>query len=295
MRGRLHIVDKVSIVSQAEEFGRSPVALCKLPVDDGAALAVAWLGALRPVLRVLLPLLIIIVWQFTSSLAGHTGFQLPSPLDVLAGFQELWHSGDIQSAIPASLARAGAGLALGLVIGLTFGLTNGLLKLSEELFDSTLQIVRVIPFIAVVPLFLVWFGIGETLKLVLISLACVFPVYINTYAAVRLVDHKLVEVGQTFNISRLRIVLQIILPAALPTILVGVRYAMSTSLLALIVAEQVNSNAGIGHIIYLASNALRIDLIMVGIVVYAVLGILVDIFMRAVERFSMPWLARGAQ
>nr|WP_255631474.1 ABC transporter permease subunit [Caballeronia sp. dw_19] len=186
-------------------------------------------------------------------------------------------------------------MALGLVIGLTFGLTNGLLKLSEELFDSTLQIVRVIPFIAVVPLFLVWFGIGETLKLVLISLACVFPVYINTYAAVRLVDHKLVEVGQTFNISRLRIVLQIILPAALPTILVGVRYAMSTSLLALIVAEQVNSNAGIGHIIYLASNALRIDLIMVGIVVYAVLGILVDIFMRAVERFSMPWLARGAQ
>lgn len=279
----------------AEQVAVPTVVLRRLPVDGPPVSGLAILRAVRPGLRVVLPLLILIVWQVTSSVVDSTGFQLPPPLDVLAGFKELWQSGDIQAAIPASLARAGAGLALGLVIGIAFGLANGLLTLSEELFDSTLQVVRVIPFIAVVPLFLVWFGIGEMLKLVLISLACVFPAYINTYAAVRLVDHKIVEVGQTFGISRLRIVLQIILPAALPTILVGVRYAMSTSLLALIVAEQVNSNAGIGHIIYVASNALRIDLIMVGIVMYAVLGILVDIFMRAVERFSMPWLARGAQ
>ncbi|HEM7843192.1 ABC transporter permease subunit (plasmid) [Burkholderia multivorans] len=282
-------------MSAVEQRRAAPVALRRLPVDGDVTPTFAWLAVLRPGIRVLVPLLVVVVWQTTSSLADQVGFQLPSPLDVVAGFRELWHSGDIQSAVPASLGRAGAGLALGLLVGLIFGLTNGLVRLSEELFDSTLQIVRVIPFIAMVPLFLVWFGIGETLKLVLISLACVFPAYINTYGAVRQVDHKLVEVGQTFGISRLRIVVQIILPAALPTILIGVRYAMGTSLLALIVAEQVNSNAGIGHIIYVASNALRIDLIMVGIVMYAALGILVDVFMRLVERFSMPWIARGTK
>ncbi|WP_213765582.1 ABC transporter permease [Caballeronia sp. dw_19] len=271
----------------------STIDLRRLPIEPSNKATFVWLRHARQALRALIPLLVILLWQVTSSVVTSEGFQLPSPTDVMMGFVELWRGGDIQSAIPASLARAGAGLAFGLAIGLTFGVANGLARLAEELFDSTLQIIRVIPFIAVVPLFLVWFGIGETMKLVLISLACTFPVYINTYSAVKLVDQKLVEVGRTFAMSRREIVMQIVIPAAFPTILVGVRYAMSTSLLALIVAEQVNSNAGIGHIIYLASNALRIDLIMAGIIMYAVLGILVDVFMRIVERYSMPWLARS--
>lgn len=290
---------KQVVPSQSDNVQPGPFAqaraitLCALPLEGETGAAAQWLAHWRPMLRFLVPVLIVIAWQFSSTWAEHGGFQLPSPVDVLAGFRELWRSGDIQAAIPASLARAGAGLAVGSFIGLALGLSNGLAQLSEELFDSTLQIVRVIPFIAMVPLFLVWFGIGEMLKLVLISLACVFPAYINAYAAVRQVDPRLIEVGQTFGVSRAHVILQIILPAALPGIMVGVRYAMGTSLLALIVAEQVNSNAGIGHIIYVASNALRIDLIVVGIVMYAVLGIVVDVLMRTIERVSMPWLARS--
>jgi sulfonate transport system permease protein len=155
-----------------------------------------------------------------------------------------------------------------------------------------MQIVRTIPFVAVTPLFLVWFGISEQMKIILVAMACTFPVYINTFSGVRQVDPKLVEVGRTFSMSRLRIIAQIVLPAALPSILVGVRYAMSTSLLALIVAEQVNSVNGIGHLIYLASNAVRLDLIMAGIITYAVLGVLVDVVMRLIERYSMPWAGK---
>lgn len=273
---------------------RKTVLVRKLAVDGAVASASKRLAAVRPALRGVLPIVVLLIWQLTSSASSNAGFSLPSPMDVVRGFHELWLSHDIQTALVASLGRAALGFALGLAIGVTLGLANGLSQLSEELFDSTLQIVRVIPFIAVVPLFVVWFGIGETLKLVLISMACVFPAYINTYTAVRLVDRRLIEVGNTFGFSRVRIVLRIILPSALPTILVGVRYAMSTALLALIVAEQVNSNAGIGHLIYLASNALRIDLIVVGISIYAILGIVIDVGMRLIERRALPWLDRGA-
>lgn len=249
--------------------------------------------SLRHINRLLIPLLVIVIWQLTSSVVSEHGFQLPSPTEVLQGFVELWQGGDIQSAIPASLARAGTGLVLGLGIGLVLGIANGLFRIAEEMFDSSMQIIRVIPFIAVIPLFVVWFGIGEEMKIILIALACSFPVYINTYSAVKLVDQKLIEVGETFGMNRLNIILQIIIPSAFPTILIGVRYAMSTSLLALVVAEQVNSKNGVGHIIYLASNALRIDLIMAGIIIYAVLGIIVDITMRLVEFYAMPWLNRS--
>ncbi|WP_071988456.1 ABC transporter permease [Serratia sp. M24T3] len=269
------------------------VILKSLPVELPPARRLISLPSLRHTIRILVPLIVLLIWQLSSSVVSQHGFQLPSPGDVLNGFIELWKNEDVQSAIPASLARAGTGLFFGLVIGLVLGIANGLFKISEQLFDSSMQIVRIIPFIAVIPLFVVWFGIGEEMKIILIALACSFPVYINTYTAVKLVDNKLVEVGETFGLSYISIIFQIIIPSAFPTILIGIRYAMSTSLLALVVAEQVNSKSGIGNIIYIASNALRIDLIMVGIIIYAVLGIIVDITMRLVEFYSMPWLNRS--
>jgi sulfonate transport system permease protein len=247
----------------------------------------------RVTLKILVPVLALAGWQLASVKASSTSFSLPSPTQVLAGFKELWQNGQIEAAIPASLSRAGLGLLFGLAVGIPFGVLNGLFRSFEDLFDATFQIVRVIPFIALVPLFIVWFGIGQPMKIILIAMATAFPAYINTYAAVRLVDRKLVEAGKTFGLSRAAIIARIILPAALPSILVGVRSAMGVALLALIVAEQVNSSAGIGHIIYVASNSLRIDLIMVGIIMYAILGLLVDILMRLIERYSMPWLDRA--
>ncbi|HEY1921015.1 MAG TPA: ABC transporter permease [Streptosporangiaceae bacterium] len=261
-----------------------------LPVEQSRRRPIRMTRPARMTLKILVPVLVLVGWQLGSIKASSASFNLPSPTQVLEGFKELWQNGSIEAAIPASLARAGLGLLFGLAIGIFFGVMNGLFHLFEDLFDATFQIVRVIPFIALVPLFIIWFGIGEQMKIILIALACAFPAYINTYAAVRLVDRKLVEAGQTFGMNRARIIIQIILPASLPSILVGVRTAMGVSLLALIVAEQVNSPTGIGHIIYVASSSLRIDLIMVGIIMYAILGLLVDILMRFVERYSMPWL-----
>ena len=243
----------------------------------------------RNLLRVALPLIILAAWQLASGSGLLSPRALPPPVDVIEAFRQLLETGDLQAALPASLARAGAGLAIGLIIGIGFGLLAGLSRLSEELFDSTFQIVRLIPFISLVPLFIIWFGIGEQPKVLLIALACVFPAYLNTYSGVRNVDHRLVEAARTFGLSPVEVTFQVLLPAALPAVLVGVRYAMGVSLLALIVAEQTNSRAGIGYLIFVASGALRIDLIVACVLIYAVLGIAIDLVMRVIEKFLLPW------
>ncbi|WP_420752449.1 ABC transporter permease [Rhodococcus sp. O3] len=188
-----------------------------------------------------------------------------------------------------SLTRAGVGLLIGGALGLVFGVLNGLSRLFEDLFDLPLQVARVVPFIALLPLLTITVGIGEESKITLIAIACLFPVYINTFSAVRDVDRKVVEAGKVFGLNRFQSSIQIIMPMALPGILVGIRYSMGVSLLALIVAEQINANAGVGYIIWLAQNSVRIDLIITGIIIYALLGVLVDLVMKGIERAAMPW------
>lgn len=243
----------------------------------------------RNLLRFLLPLVAFIGWQAGSATGLISSQTLPSPTEVIGTFVELYETGDLQAAMPASLIRAGIGLLLGLLLGVGFGLINGLSRFGEELFDSTFQIVRLVPFIALVPLFIIWFGIGEEPKIILITLACVFPAYLNTYAGVRNVDNRLVEAARTFGLSPLQITFQVLLPASLPSVLVGVRYAMGVSLLALIVAEQTNSRAGIGYLIFVASGAMRIDMIVACVLIYAALGIAIDLVMRLIEKSTLPW------
>lgn len=263
--------------------------LQRLAVSDEVAIRrVRWFSP-RNLIRALLPLLALLIWHILSSTGAIKPQYFPSPVTVFEALIDLVESGELGAALPASLARAGTGLAIGIAIGLTFGVLNGLSRIFEEVFDSSFQIVRQVPFIAMVPLFIIWFGIDESFKVVVISLACVFPVYINTYSGVRNVDPKLVEAGRVFGLSKFESIRQIVLPAALPSVLVGVRYSMGVSLLALIVAEQVNSKSGIGHIIFVANGALRIDIITGAILIYAVLGVLVDITMRFLERRLLPW------
>lgn len=243
----------------------------------------------RNLLRAAVPALVLVAWQLLSS-NGFIDEQLfPAPITVLEGLIHLVKSGALADAIPASLARGLTGLALGLAIGISAGAIAGLFRIGDELLDANFQIIRAIPFIAMVPLFVLWFGIDEQPKIILITLACVFPAYVNTYSGVRHVDPKLIEAGQVFGLNRAQLIWRVILPMARPSILVGIRYAMSTSLLALIIAEQLNSRNGIGTIILNANSALRIDLMISGILVYAAIGIMIDIFMRIVERKSMPW------
>ncbi|NMN59891.1 sulfonate transport system permease protein [Xanthobacter sp. SG618] len=239
--------------------------------------------------RALVPALLLAVWQASSNFGLVAPEVLPSPAEIIAAYAELIRTGELQAAISASLARALTGLALGASVGLVLGLFAGLWRVGEELFDAPLQMLRTIPFIAMIPLFIIWFGIGEQAKIALIFGATIFPVYLNTYSGVRGVDQKLIEAARVFGLSHGRIATRVIIPTALPSILVGLRFAAGVSLLALVAAEQINARSGIGFILINANQNQRTDIIIAGIIVYALLGIAIDLVMRVVERLALPW------
>jgi sulfonate transport system permease protein len=266
--------------------------LTAAPLPDAVS-ATSRLAALRePLLRGAVPVLVIVLWQVASSLGLVSEFVLPSPASVLASFRELWQSGDLQAALRISLGRAALGLLIGGGAGLLLGVAAGLSKPAERSVDTVLQMLRTIPFIALVPIFVVWFGIGELSKVALIVGAAISPMYLSTYHAIRGIDPKLLELGRTFRLSRGSQIRLIILPMALPGILVGVRYSAAIALLALVAAEQINASAGIGYILNNANQFQRTDIIIAGILVYAALGIAVDALLRYVERKALAW--RGA-
>lgn len=245
-----------------------------------------WRGRL---LRIGVPIGILLAWQLAGVFGLVAPEVLPSPTDILAAFKELIALGDLQAALPASLSRSFTGLAIGGSIGLVLGLFAGLWRVGEEIFDAPLQMLRTIPFIALVPLFITWFGIDELAKIIVISAATIFPMYLNTYAGVRGIDPKLIEAAKIFGLNDRQVAVHVILPTALPSILVGLRYAAGISLLALVVAEQINARSGIGYILNNANMNQRPDIIIAGILVYAALGIGTDLVMRFVERVALPW------
>lgn len=245
----------------------------------------------RWAVRLAVPVLILAVWQVTASLGLLSPTVLPGPLTILESYQELWATGDLQAALPISLQRAGIGLLIGGVAGLLLGVAAGLWVVAERVYDAPLQMLRTVPFIAMVPLFVVWFGIGEESKVALIVGASIFPVYLNTYHGIRAIDRRLLEVGRTFGLSRREAIRFIVVPLAMPAILVGWRYAAGTALLALVAAEQINTTSGIGYILNTANQFQRTDIIIAGILVYAALGIVVDVVMRLLERALLPWRA----
>lgn len=250
-----------------------------------------WRGRL---LRVLVPVVLVGLWQLSATLGWVSEQTLPSPETIGKAYNELWSEGALQSALPISLERAGIGLLIGGTIGMALGIFAGLWKIGEEIFDAPLQMLRTIPFIALVPLFITWFGIDEKPKIILIAVATVFPMYLNTYHGVRSIDVKLIEAGQVFGLSGPRLALRVILPSALPGALTGLRYATGVSLLALVLAEQINALSGIGYLIESANQNQRPDIVIAGILIYAAFGIIADIIMRQVERFALPWRPRVA-
>ncbi|MEH2549824.1 sulfonate transport system permease protein [Bradyrhizobium sp. AZCC 2262] len=265
------------------------VHLVDLGANGKPASSRSWIPVGRGALRTLVPIGLLVTWQ-TASVSGLVEpTVLPPPLMVIGAFGELIGTGELQAAIPASLHRALTGLALGASTGLVLGLFAGLWRLGEELFDAPLQMLRTIPFIAMIPLFIIWFGIGETAKVALIYGATIFPVYLNTYAGVRGVDPKLIEAAKVFGLNPRQISLRVILPTALPSILVGIRFSAGVSLLALVAAEQINARSGIGYILNNANQNQRTDVIIAGIIVYALLGIVIDLAVRWVERLALPW------
>jgi sulfonate transport system permease protein len=239
--------------------------------------------------RFLVPVLILVVWQALDSFGWINSRLMPSPVMVAEAFWQLLVTGQLLGNLWVSLVRVMFGLGIGVVLGTAFGLFAGLSRLGEDTIDSTLQMVRTLPHLALIPLFILWFGIGETPKIALIALGTVFPIYLNLFAGIRAVDRKIIEAASTLDLTRSEIIWNVVLPGALPSFLVGLRYAVGIAWLTLVVAEQVNANSGIGYLVMNARDFLETDVIFVGLIIYAILGLTTDQMVRAIERRALAW------
>lgn len=245
--------------------------------------------ALRRVGPWLVPFAILAGWQVAAQLGWLSTRILPAPSAVLAATWTLAACGELFVHLQASFVRAAIGFAIGGGIGFFFGLINGGYRLAENLFDTTLQMVRNVPHLALIPLVILWFGIGEEGKLFLVALGVFFPVYLNTFHGIRSVDAALVEMGRSYGLSGWSLFRHVILPGALPSILVGVRYALGFMWLTLIVAETIAASSGIGYMAMNAREFLQTDIVVAAILLYAVLGKLADVAARLLERRLLRW------
>jgi len=244
--------------------------------------------------RLISPVAVVALWQLLSSAGLIPADKLPPPTTV-------WHTavslvttnspayGTLQGAMLVSLQRMAIGFAVGGTLAVLFALVAGLSRLGENAVDPLLQIVRMLPLFGLIPVFIVWFGIGELPKIILIALGAAIPLYLNTFAGIRGVDAKLAEVGRVQRLTRAETIRHIVLPGALPQALTGLRQSLGVAWLALVVAEQVNANAGLGFMISQATQFLRNDVILVALAVYAVLGLITDALVRLLERRALAW------
>ena len=269
--------------------GSKPVRTSSIELQRIVPAATRPRGVPRFVRRSIGPILLVVIW-YALSISGLLPSEvLAGPQTVLASAAALWTSGELQDAITVSLRRALLGLIIGGSIGTVLAVLSGLTRLGEDLIDSVMQMLRTVPNVALIPLLIIWFGIGEEPKVALIALATAFPLYLNVYAGIRNVDQALIEAGRTLNLSPTAMVVHVVLPGALPNALVGLRYALAVSWLALVFGEQINATAGIGHLMSTAREMFQTDVIVVCLVVYALLGLVVDLFVRLLERVLLAW------
>lgn len=243
----------------------------------------------RPVRRTLVVVVLLALWQLASMTGLLPPDTLSSPWGTLATAVDMFASGVLDTALLTSLQRAATGLALGIPVGLALALASGLFRLGEDVIDSPMQMLRTLPFLGITPLLILWFGIGDTPKIALVFLGVCFPVYVNTLVGIRNVDARLVEAARTFGAGRWSVIRSVVLPGALPNILVGLRLALGIAWLALVVGEQISSDGGIGSLMLQAQDNLRTDRIVVCLVVYALLGLISDLIVRILERSLLTW------
>ncbi|NDJ58247.1 aliphatic sulfonate ABC transporter permease SsuC [Enterobacteriaceae bacterium 4M9] len=246
----------------------------------------SWLNRLTPWL---LPLALLALWQLAASQGWIANRVFPSPQGVARAFWTLCVSGDLWHHLAISSWRALLGFAIGGSIGLALGLISGLSRLGERLLDTSVQMLRNVPHLALIPLVILWFGIDETAKIFLVALGTLFPIYINTWHGIRNIDPGLLEMARSYGLSGFSLFAQVILPGALPSIMVGVRFALGLMWLTLIVAETISANAGIGYLAMNAREFLQTDIVVVAILLYALLGKLADVSAQLLERRWLRW------
>jgi sulfonate transport system permease protein len=236
-----------------------------------------------------LPLLLLVVWQLAVTLGWLSSRTLPAPSAVVQAGWVLLRSGELWQHLLISSWRAMIGFIIGGGLGFVLGLLTGLSKNAERFFDSSVQMLRNIPHLALIPLVILWFGIDEVAKIFLVALGTLFPIYLNTYHGVRNVDPGLLEMARSYGMTGFRLFRHVILPGALPSILVGVRFALGFMWLTLIVAETISASSGIGYLAMNAREFLQTDVVVLAIILYAVLGKLADLGAKTLERVCLRW------
>jgi sulfonate transport system permease protein len=251
-------------------------------------------------LRLISLLAVVGVWQLLSATGVLPATRLASPVTIVHTAYTLVTAnsptyGTLQASLLVSAERWGIGLAVGVAIAVLLAVASGLSRIGEYAFDPVLNAARSIPLLGLLPLFIVWFGIGNLPKILIVVLGALFPMYVNTFAGIRGVDPKLGELGQVLGLSRWELVRHVVLPGSLPSALTGLRLSVVGSLLALVVGEQINANAGLGFMINTAEQFLANNIIMVCLFMYAILGLLADGAVRLVERRALAWRREFAQ
>ena len=237
----------------------------------------------------ILPLILLVAWHLASVSGLIKPYLLPPPSAVAATLWELTLNGTLAKHLQASVTRWTVGFVLGGGLGLLLGSWVGLSRGAERFLDTSVQMLRTVPFLAMAPLLIIWLGLDEAPKITLVGLAAFFPLYINTFAGIRNVDRKLIEVGRVYQLSRIEMLRRVIIPAALPAVFTGVRYGLGVAWLALVVAELMGATRGLGFMLVEGREFVRIDVIVGGILLFSIVGKLVDLFVRLLEGYFLRW------
>ncbi|PGH44474.1 sulfonate transport system permease protein [Micromonospora sediminicola] len=245
--------------------------------------------AVRRWRRVLSPVVLVVAWEAAARSGLLSPEKLPAPSAVLATGWRLAADGTLGVHLLDSLTRAALGLLVGGGLALVLGAAAGLLRLGDDLVDPPVQMARMLPHLGLVPLLIIWVGIGESLKVTLVALGAFFPIYFNTYAGIRDIDERLVEAARTCGLGPAARLRHVVLPGALPALFLGLRLAIGAAWLSLVVGEQVNAQTGVGFLMMEAREFSQTDVVVLGLLIYALLGLASDLALRYAERRTLTW------
>jgi sulfonate transport system permease protein len=286
-------------VTDTDILGRPP--LPPGPAAPGARVAASTAAAVRtrvrrlapgrplPFVRGIGPLVLLAAWSIASAAGRLDPRVLPAPWSVVATGRRLWEAGTLGPDLAVSLQRAAEGFALGLAAGVALALLAGLSRIGAALIDGNVQINRALPILGMIPLFILWLGIGETFKISIIAIAVYIPVYINLSAALSAIDSRYVELAETLGLSRRRFLRHVVIPGSLPGFFTGLRLGVTGAWLALVVVEEVNATSGLGYLMYQQATYGLIDSVVVGLAIYGIWGFCSDLAVRLIERRVLSW------
>ena len=277
-----------------DQAGLTAAALSGDTVGQAPATPAARRRRNRSWYRLLSPVAVVVLWQVASSTGILPASKMASPASIAHTAYTLIVTnsptyGTLQESLLVSFERWAVGFSIGIAVAVLLAVVTGLSRIGEAVADPILQALRSVPLLGLIPLFIVWFGIGELPKVLFVMLSALFPMYINTFAGIRGVDSKLGELGHVLGLRRREMIRHIVLPGALPQALTGLQLSVISSLLALVVGEQINATSGLGFMITQAQQFLNNSVIMVALIVYAILGLLLNGAVRLLQRKALVW------